>query len=51
MAWLAHLDNRARQWPRPVFFGYLALKWYLVAMGAFALLRISLDRTGIWPLY
>jgi len=34
MAWLARLDTRARQWPRPVFWGYTALKWYLVAVGA-----------------
>ncbi len=38
MAWLAKLDARARQWPRPVFWGYTALKWYLVAVGAWMFL-------------
>ena len=30
---------------------YLSVKWYLVALGAFAILRLSLDRMGLWSLY
>lgn len=49
--WLKRLDAKASRWPRPVFWAYLALKWYLAALGAFALLRIWADRTGVWPFF
>jgi len=51
MPWLDRLDARAERWPAPLRMGYRGLKWYLIALGAFALLRLSLDRSGIWPLY
>jgi hypothetical protein len=38
LPWLAKLDQRARRWPRPAFWGYLAVKWYLVILGAWGLL-------------
>jgi hypothetical protein len=33
MAWLAKLDTRARHWPKPLHWSYLALKWYLAFVG------------------
>jgi hypothetical protein len=51
VAWLAKLDARARQWPTPARWAYVGLKWYLALLGAFALLRVSLDRMGLWSLY
>lgn len=47
--WLANLDARAHQWPAPWLWLYLGLKWGLVALGAWALGRMLLDRFGIWP--
>jgi hypothetical protein len=38
VAWLAKLDARASKWPKPAHWAYLAVKWYLAAVGAFALL-------------
>lgn len=35
MAWLARLDARARLWPSPGRWSYIALKWTLIALGAF----------------
>lgn len=49
--WITSLDRASRRWPRPARWLYLALKWYLVALGAFALVRLWLDRIGIWSLY
>lgn len=51
MAWLARLDARAQSWPRPIRYSYVALKWYLVIMGGFALLGVWADRLGLWSLY
>lgn len=51
MPWLAKLDAKVEKWPKPARWLYVGLKWYLVIMGAFALIRIWLDRTGIWPFY
>jgi len=51
MAWMARLDARAAKWPAPTRWVYLAVKWYCVAFGAFALFRLWLDRTGIYSLY
>lgn len=44
MAWLARLDARARSWPRPLWWGYTALKWYLVAAGLFLWLALWWQR-------
>ena len=57
MAWLARLDARASRWPSPVFWGYTALKWYLVVLGAWVLIYVwrqnavtqSLLRNLRWP--
>lgn len=51
MPWLDKLDAKTQHWPTPLRWGYQALKWYLVVMGGFALLRLWLDRTGLWPFY
>lgn len=37
MMWLEKLDARAARWPTPVYWTYLAVKWYLVFVGAVAL--------------
>lgn len=34
MAWLAKLDARAARLPKPIYWPYLAIKWYIVALGA-----------------
>lgn len=36
MAWLANLDAKSRTWPAPVRWPYVAFKWVLIALGAFA---------------
>lgn len=51
MAWLAKLDARAQTWPRAARWAYVGLKWYLVALGAFALLGVWADRLGLWDMY
>ncbi len=51
MAWLERLDARAAYWPTPTRWLYTGVKWYLVALGGFALARVFLDRVGIWSLY
>ena len=51
MAWLAKLDARAKTWPTAGRWAYVGLKWYLAAFGAFALIRVWLDRMGLWSLY
>jgi hypothetical protein len=51
MSWLETLDSRARLWPTPWAWTYLALKWTLVALGAFALGGVLLDRSGFWSMY
>jgi hypothetical protein len=35
VAWLARMDARARRWPLSGRWSYIALKWTLVALGAF----------------
>lgn len=40
MAWLARLDARARSWPRPALWLYLAVKWYVIVMGALSLFYV-----------
>lgn len=51
MAWLAKLDARAARWPKPAFWTYFLLKWYLVLLGGFALIRVNLDKIGVWPFF
>lgn len=51
MAWLAKLDARSETWTWPTRGVYLTVKWSLIALGAFALIRLNLDRLGIWSLY
>jgi hypothetical protein len=51
VSWLAKLDARSRQWSPPARWAYVGLKWYLAAFGAFALIRLYLDRMGIWSMY
>lgn len=51
MAWIARLDANAARWSRPAYWSYLSLKWSLVALGAFALGGVLLDRIGMWSLY
>lgn len=45
--WLANLDTRAHLWPTPWLWAYLALKWGLVALGAWALGGVLLARFGL----
>lgn len=51
MPWLDRLDARAKRWHWLTRAPYLGLKWYLVGLGGFMVIRLMLDRTGIWPLY
>lgn len=51
MAWLARLDAAAKRAPTPLYWLYLAVKWYLVAIGAFALLMYTLHRLGLPSLW
>lgn len=51
MSWLAKLDARSRQWSPPARWAYVGLKWYLVAVGALALLGVWADRLGLWDMY
>jgi hypothetical protein len=51
VSWLARFDARAKAWPTPARWAYVGLKWYLAALGAFALVRVFLDRIGVWSLY
>jgi hypothetical protein len=51
MAWLAQLDTRAQHWPPAGRWMYVAVKWTLIALGAFALGGVLLDRSGLWSMY
>lgn len=51
MSWIARLDARAARWPLPARWAYRGLKWYLVALGGFAVIRLALDRIGVWSIY
>lgn len=51
MSWIARLDARAAHWHPAAHWSYLALKWYLVAVGAMALAGVWADRIGLWSLY
>ena len=51
MAWLGRLDAHVKTWPIVPFTLYHITKWVLVALGAFALGGVWLDRLGIWSLY
>lgn len=50
MSWIARFDARARQWPKPAYWAYVGIKWYLILGGAFLLIRLWLDRMGLWPI-
>lgn len=51
MGWLARLDRRADRWPLGPKCLYFVTKFSLILFGGFALLRLWLDRIGLWPLY
>lgn len=51
MPWLKRLDARAKQWHWITRAPYLALKWYLILLGGFLVIRLMLDRMHIWPIY
>lgn len=51
MAWLAKLDARSTTWTLPTRVVYLTVKWSLIALGGFSLIRLNLDRLGIWSLF
>lgn len=51
MAWLARLDAAAKRAPKPVYWVYLALRWYLVLAGAFLLANYYLHRLGLPSLW
>jgi hypothetical protein len=36
------MDAKARTWPKPAHWGYLALRWYLIAGGVFAVIGLSI---------
>lgn len=44
MSWLAKIDATSRRWPAPLRWLYVALKWYLVAVAAFAWVAIWWER-------
>ena len=49
MAWLERLDARASKWPAPAQWLYTAIKAYLIIGGAIILVRVYLDKVGLWP--
>jgi hypothetical protein len=51
MSWIAAVDTQAKQWPLPAQWAYLGVKWYLIGLGAFLVVRMTLHRTGIWMFY
>jgi hypothetical protein len=51
MPWLEKIDARASRWPVPAKWLYLGIRWYLIVLGGFCVMRLYLDRVGIWPLY
>lgn len=36
MSWLASLDAKSRRWPAVIRWSYHAIKWLLIAVGAYA---------------
>jgi hypothetical protein len=50
LPWLAKLDQRARQWPRPALWGYLAFKLALVLLGGYILIGLLGERIGLWSI-
>ena len=44
-------DARARRWPRPLYWLFLGVKWYLALAGAFAVLMYLLHRLGLPSLW
>jgi hypothetical protein len=51
MSWIASLDTRAARWPLSIRGTYLAVKWALVGLGGFLVLRMALDRIGLLSIY
>lgn len=51
MPWMDRLDKRSQAWPIALRVPYIALKWYLILLGGFLVIRLALDRTGIWSIY
>lgn len=47
VAWLAKLDAKAKRWPRPAYWAYVGVKWYLIAAGAIVLTLYTLERMGV----
>lgn len=50
--WRTRIDVYAAHWPTPLYWSYLVAKWYLAAMGGFALTMYYLHRLGLpslWP--
>lgn len=41
MSWLATLDAKSRTWPAVARWPYLWLKWFLIAMGAYAAIFLA----------
>lgn len=52
MAWLARWDLRAASWPVFARIAYRTVKWSLVALGAYCLVGVYIQRwgwaAGIW---
>lgn len=51
MAWLAKLNVQSHRWPWPFRWAYVAMKWYLAAIGAFALIMWWLHTLGLPSLW
>ena len=51
MAFIEKLDAASRRWPWPCRWAYLGAKWYPIALGGFIVIRLWLDRTGLYSLY
>lgn len=47
MPWLEKLDTRSQTWAWPNRWVYLAVKWYLAALGGFLVFRLFLERIGV----
>lgn len=41
MSWIARLDTRAKSWPAAGRWSYVAVKWGLVGVGAFAAIALA----------
>ena len=41
MTWLTRLDTRAAHWPTPARWGFLTIRWLLIALGAFLVVGLA----------